>query len=133
MPKKKGDLFPDHCVFADEEADKCLPIENIALPICKFHLEALDRTIKEIRIPDQIRANIMEKGNEAFIFNRESGAVYALNTTGTFILKEIMSANDSRTIIGNIQQAFAVDSTGEAAQHLHAFLNELQETDLLQA
>jgi len=131
MPKIKHETIPIRCVLADEKAGACTAVEHTTLPLCKFHIEDLERTIKRIREADHLRESLTEKGGEAFLFNRKSGTVYALNTTGTFIVKEILSGKNPISLIEDMHEAFLTDSRTEAVRDLFGFLREVQKTDLI--
>lgn len=131
MPRRKTETDQIRCALADEKAGVCTSPVNRTLPLCRAHLEDLERTMKRILEADHLRKSMTEKGGDAFLFNRKSGAVYALNTTGAFIVKEIMSGKDPAAIIEDMHQTFVTDSWIEIVKDIFAFLREVQKTDLI--
>jgi hypothetical protein len=130
MPKKNNVLDQNHCVFDGDASEACPPPEKEELPVCINHIRKLDDEIDQMNIPDHILESIIKRGSDSFIFNRKNGAVYLLNATGAFFLREIISGKDTRAILDNLRRDFEVDSIREVVKDLHSFLNELQKIDL---
>lgn len=131
MPKKNPKPDVNRCALADEDSAVCTPVENKHLPLCKTHLKYLERTVARMGQTNHRWESMTEKGGDAFVFNRQSGAVYALNMTGVFIVKKIISGQDPVSIIEDLRQTFAVDSRIEILKDLFGFLREVQKTDLI--
>ncbi len=130
MSGEKHTLSKIRCVFEGDAAEICPLPEKEELPVCINHIRKINEKIDQTKIPDHIRKNILEKGSESFIFNKQNGSVYSLNETGTFFLREIIRGTDTRAILENLRRDFDVDSMGDAVQDLYSFLNELQKIDL---
>jgi hypothetical protein len=130
MPKKNNMLDQINCVFDGDAAEACPPPKKEELPVCINHIRKLNDKIDQMNIPDHIRESILKRGSDSFIFNRQNGAVYSLNATGAFFLREIISGKDTRAMLDNLRRDFEVDSIRDAIKDLHSFLNDLQKIDL---
>ncbi len=130
MSGEKRTISKIRCVLEGDTAEACPIPEKEELPVCINHIRKLNEKINRTKIPDHIRKNILEKGSESFIFNRQNGAVYSLNATGTFFLRELIRGKDFRAMLENLRHDFDVDSMDNAIHDLHSFLNALQNIDL---
>jgi hypothetical protein len=125
MSGEKHNSSEIRCVFEGDAEEVCPLPEKKELPVCINHIRELNEKINGTKIPDHLRENLLEKGRDSFIFNRQNGSVYSLNATGTFFLKEIISGKDTRTILENLRQDFDVDSMDEAVRDFQSFLDEI--------
>lgn len=68
-----------------------------------------------------------EKG---FAFDPESGSIYSLNTTGSFIVKQLQKGVQVNRIAAELRKAFEVDES-TASRDLREFLDMLAAFGLL--
>lgn len=68
--------------------------------------------------------------DKGFIFDPDSGAIYGLNKTGSFIIKELKKGLPLNRVLGEIRKHFEVDE-GTARRDLREFLDLLAAFGLL--
>jgi PqqD family protein of HPr-rel-A system len=68
--------------------------------------------------------------DKGFVFDPESGAIYSLNTTGAFILKQLQGHAPVSRIVKELQKTFDVDEP-TAQRDLREFLDLLATFGLL--
>lgn len=64
--------------------------------------------------------------------NADKGGFMQLNDTGVYILNMLKEDVTAEYIIANIQKDFAVDDVNEVNEWVNAFINALQEADVLE-
>ncbi len=121
------------CIFAGGQSKKnCPPVKDANLPLCEKHKRELNK-LTRCRIADHIRRNFMEKGDESIIFNQKNGDVYSLNSTGTFIFRELLAGKSFCEIIAKSREIFVLDDFSEIAGDYRRFIEMLQKAGLIEA
>jgi len=130
MKKKSGATPTRSCLLQSRQEAACAPPEG-KLPICGRHRDDLNRRFTAA-VPGHVRENFMEKGDNAFIFNRKNGTVYSLNATGTFIFREFLAGRDFCAVLEEMDRRFEVGSDAELLDDVKHFWETLRDAELLQ-
>jgi len=120
------------CLLEDGQAEHCLPVQDLHLPLCENHKRELNK-LTSCKIADYIRSNFMERDDESLVFNQKNGSVYSLNSTGTFIFKEILAGKTFCEILVKSTAVFEAADIAELTDHYRRFIEELQKSDLIRA
>ncbi|MBI3953754.1 MAG: PqqD family protein [Chloroflexi bacterium] len=68
--------------------------------------------------------------DKGFIFDPDSGAIFSLNTTGAFIIKQLQKGVPVKRVLAEMKKDFDVDE-GTAQRDLREFLDMLAAFGLL--
>lgn len=68
--------------------------------------------------------------DKGFVFDPETGNIYSLNTTGSFIVKELQGGTPVNRVLGELRKKFGVDEV-TAQRDLREFLDLLAAFGLL--
>jgi len=107
-------------VYGEEACDRV----SETFPICEKHLDRLSEELG-FRPAEHMRDNHLEKGDEAFVFNRRNGEVYSLNGSAAFLLKGLMAGKSGRALLEELSGKFEIASFKEAINGLREFVDEL--------
>ncbi len=130
--KKAKKETKNSCVLTGGQSKQCPPVKNIQLPLCEKHKRELNR-LTRCNIADYIRSNFMEKGDESIVFNQKNGGVYSLNSTATFIFKELLAGKTFCEILIKSHNIFAIDDIAATVRDYRHFIGELQKSSLIKA
>jgi len=118
--------------MAGGQAKSCPPVKDPCLPLCEKHKRELNK-LTCCTIADYIRGNFMEKGDESIIFNQKNGGVYSLNSTGTFVFKEMLAGRTFSEILNKSGNVFAIDDIAEVIMDYRLFIEGLKKSSLIKA
>lgn len=120
------------CLLAHKRSGQCAAILDGDLPLCERHKKELNK-LTDCGIADHIRSNFVEKGDESIVFNQKSGDVYSLNSTGTFVFKELLAGKTFSEILKDSGDVFAHDDISEVIADFRLFVGELKKTGVFKA
>lgn len=120
------------CVLSGGQPKNCPPVKDRSLPLCEKHKRELNK-LACCTIADYIRGNFMEKGDESIIFNQKNGGVYSLNSTGTFVFKEMLAGRTFCEILNKSGNIFAIDDIAQVIVDYRLFIEELKKSSLIKA
>jgi hypothetical protein len=126
MEPKKGRA--QSCLL--EEEGRACPPPTGDFPICAVHAQEIDRRYA-VRLAESARRDFMERGEEAFLFSRRDGSVYALNAAAAFIFRRLADGRSLSEILQETASAFEGPSPGEFLEDAVGFLDLLQEAGLV--
>jgi len=130
MKKKIGKTPTRSCLLQSRQEAACTPPEG-KLPVCGRHRDDLNRRFTAA-VHGHVQENFMEKGDNAFIFNRKNGTVYSLNATGTLIFREFLAGRDFCAVLEEMDRRFEVGSDAELLDDVKHFWETLRNAGLLQ-
>jgi len=131
-PEKGKKEKKNICILAGGQSKKCPPVKDTHLRLCEKHKRELNK-LTRCNIADYIRGNFMEKGDESIIFNQKNGGVYSLNSTGTFVFKEILAGRTFCEILNKSGNVFAMDDIAEVIRDYRLFIEDLKKSSLIKA
>lgn len=120
------------CILTGGQPKRCPPVNDIQLPLCEKHKRELNK-LTRCNIADYIRSSFMEKGDESIIFNQKNGGVYSLNSTGTFVFKEMLAGKTFCEILIKSKDIFAIDDISATTSDYRHFIEELQKSSLIKS
>lgn len=121
--------MPRRCVFEGHETESCPAIPEGGLPICPKHLDMVGRELR-FAIAPHLRENFIEKGEEAFLFNRKNGEVYSVNSTGAFIFRGLLAGKEFGALLEEMAGEFSFESLLEVIEGCRSFIGELKRLGL---
>lgn len=72
------------------------------------------------------------EGEEALLFNPDSGLVKVLNETGKFIWRNLDGKNSPETLVSKIMDAFDISDEKKTREDLEKFLEDLEKLKFLE-
>lgn len=125
MEPKKGRM--QSCLL-EEEGRACAPPTG-DFPLCGDHAREIDRRYA-VCLAENARRDFMERGEDAFLFSRRDGSVYALNAVAALIFRRLADGSRFSGILQEIAAAFEGPTPAEFLEDAVEFLALLQKAGI---
>lgn len=80
---------------------------------------------------DSNRLRELAVSDTGFVFDPYSGFTFSVNSTGRFILAQLMTGLDVEAVVRRVREAFETQSSDDPARDVHEFVLMLRENGLL--